>query len=428
MHIREYGPTMNYDVLKSFDPELHKSVLSEFNRQSSNISLIASENIASRAVLEAQNTFLTNKYAEGYPGRRYYSGCEFVDEVENICIERVKKIFKCDYANVQPHSGAQANMAVFFALLSPGDRIMGLSLNSGGHLTHGHRVNISGKWFDSCSYTISEDGLIDMDEVRKIALNNKPKLIIAGASCYSREIDFASFKDIANEVGAYLLADIAHYSGLIAANQYPSPLPYADVVTSTTHKTLRGPRGGIILTNDKSLYEKIQAAVFPGTQGGPLMHIIAAKAVAFKEALGEDFVHYIKEVKHNARIVASVLIKEGIDIVSGGTDSHLVLVDLRKKGVTGKEVADSLERSGITCNKNAVPNDPKGPMITSGLRLGSPSCVTRGMGEKEFTKIACWISEIIDCISAGLDPKELETNIKKEVIKLAGKFSSPFSG
>jgi glycine hydroxymethyltransferase len=384
------------------DKAIAEAVNLELDRQQNQIELIASENIVSLDVLRAQGSVLTNKYAEGYPGRRYYGGCEHVDTVEQIAIDRLRKLFGAGFANVQPHSGAQANQAVFLALLQPGDRIMGLNLAHGGHLTHGSPVTMSGKWFDVVSYEVSQDDLlIDMDNVRKVALETKPKLIIAGASAYPRTMDFAAFRAIADEVGAYLMVDMAHYAGLIAAGEYPDPVPHAHVVTSTTHKTLRGPRGGIILTNDEALAKKFNSAVFPGNQGGPLMHVIAAKAVAFGEALEPSFKQYAKNVIANARALADVLVAGGLGVVSGGTDCHMVLVDLRPKGVTGKAAEIALERAGLTCNKNAIPFDPEKPFVTSGVRLGSSAGTTRGFGEAEFRKVGELVLKVIDALAAN---------------------------
>ena len=386
------------------DTAIAEAVSHEFDRQQNQIELIASENIVSRDVLLAQGSVLTNKYAEGYPGRRYYGGCEHVDTVEAIAIDRLKTLFGAGFANVQPHSGAQANQAVFLALLKPGDRIMGLDLAHGGHLTHGSPVTMSGKWFDVVSYEVSKDDLlIDMDNVRKVALETKPKLIVAGASAYPRHMDFAAFRDIADEVGAYLMVDMAHYAGLIAAGEYPDPVPHAHVVTSTTHKTLRGPRGGIILTHDEALAKKFNSAVFPGNQGGPLMHVIAAKAVAFGEALEPSFKQYAKDVIANARALSEVLVGGGLGVVSGGTDCHMVLVDLRPKGVTGKAAEAALERAGLTCNKNAIPFDPEKPFVTSGVRLGTSAGTTRGFGEAEFRKVGELVLRVIDALSANAE-------------------------
>ena len=389
----------------------------ELGRQQDQIELIASENIVSRDVLVAQGSVLTNKYAEGYPGKRYYGGCEFVDEVEDIARERLKELFGAEFVNVQPHSGAQANQAVFLALLKPGDKIMGLSLAHGGHLTHGSPVTMSGKWFDVVSYEVEPDShLIDMEKVREKALAERPKLIVAGASAYPRKIDFAAFRAIADEIGAWLMVDMAHYAGLIAAGEYPDPIPHAHVVTSTTHKTLRGPRGGIILTNDEALAKKLNSAVFPGNQGGPLMHVIAAKAVAFGEALRPEFRDYARQVVANARVLADTLMAGGLGIVSGGTDSHMVLVDLRPKGVTGKAAEIALERAGLTCNKNAIPNDPEKPFVTSGIRLGTSAGTTRGFGEAEFEQIGNLILRVIDGLAGNPDgDRDVEAAVRAEV-------------
>ena len=412
------------NTLEQADQELFNTIKNETERQSDQIELIASENIVSQAVLEAQGSIMTNKYAEGYPGKRYYGGCEFHDIAENLAIDRLKKLYKCNYANVQPHSGAQANQAVFLALLKPGDTILGMSLDAGGHLTHGSKPNQSGKYFNAVQYGIdAETSLIDYELLEKQAIECKPKMIIAGGSAYPRNIDFKKFREIADKVEAYLLVDMAHYSGLVAAEEYPDPLPYGHVVTSTTHKTIRGPRGGMILSNDLDLGKKFNSAVFPGLQGGPLMHVIAAKAVAFGEALKPEFKEYIKQVKSNAKVLSEVLIKNGIDIVTNGTDSHMVLVDLRSKKVTGKDVEESLERAGMTCNKNGVSNDPNPPTITSGIRLGSPAATTRGFKEKEFEFIGENISTIINTLStSNSDISMLEKSIKKEVFDLCQKF------
>lgn len=384
---------------KVSDTAIAEAIGAELDRQQNQIELIASENIVSVDVLRAQGSVLTNKYAEGYPGRRYYGGCEHVDTVEKIAIDRLRELFGAGFANVQPHSGAQANQAVFLALLQPGDRIMGLDLAHGGHLTHGSPVTMSGKWFDVVSYEVSEDDhLIDMDNVRKVALETKPKLIIAGASAYPRHMDFAAFRAIADEIDAYLMVDMAHYAGLIAAGEYPDPVPHAHVVTSTTHKTLRGPRGGIILTNDEALAKKFNSAVFPGNQGGPLMHVIAAKAVAFGEALQPSFKQYAKDVVANARALSEVLVAGGLGVVSGGTDCHMVLVDLRPKGVTGKVAEIALERAGLTCNKNAIPFDPEKPFVTSGVRLGTSAGTSRGFGVPEFRKVGELVLKVIDAL------------------------------
>ena len=410
--------------LEHADKDLFKSISQELLRQQNQIELIASENIVSKAVLEAQGSIMTNKYAEGYSAKRYYGGCEFVDIAENLANDRLKKLYGCSYANVQPHSGAQANQAVFLALIKPGDTILGMSLDAGGHLTHGSRPNQSGKYFNAVQYGINpETSLIDYDEVERLAIEHKPSLIIAGGSAYPRNIDFKKFRDIADKVGSYLLVDMAHYSGLVAAKEYPDPLPHAHVVTSTTHKTIRGPRGGMILSNDLDLGKKFNSSVFPGLQGGPLMHVIAAKAVAFGEALQPEFKTYIQQVKKNASILGEVLMSNGIDIVTGGTDSHMVLVDLRSKNVTGKDAEESLERAGMTCNKNGVANDPNPPTITSGIRLGSPAATTRGFKEEEFKFIGEKISTIINNLSvSNSDISMLESSINKEVQDLCSKY------
>ena len=410
--------------LEQADKDLFDSISNELSRQQNQVELIASENIVSKAVLEAQGSIMTNKYAEGYSAKRYYGGCEFVDIAENLAIERLKKLYGCQYANVQPHSGAQANQAVFLALIKPGDTILGMSLDAGGHLTHGSRPNQSGKYFNAIQYGINpETSLIDYDEVESLALQHKPSMIIAGGSAYPRNIDFKKFREIADKVDAYLLVDMAHYSGLVAAQEYPDPLPHAHVVTSTTHKTIRGPRGGMILSNDIDLGKKFNSSVFPGLQGGPLMHVIAAKAVAFGEALQPEFKQYIQQVKKNASVLGEVLISNGIDIVTGGTDSHMVLVDLRSKNVTGKDAEESLERAGMTCNKNGVANDPNPPTITSGIRLGSPAATTRGFKEEEFKFIGEKISTIInDLSSSNSDISMTESSILKEVTELCAKY------
>lgn len=404
------------------DKEIFKAIGEELERQQNQIELIASENIVSKAVLEAQGSILTNKYAEGYPAKRYYGGCEFVDKVENLAIERAKKLFECRFANVQPHSGSQANMAVYVALLQPNDVILGMSLDAGGHLTHGSKVSFSGKWLKSVAYGVREqDGLIDYEQVAELAAAYRPKLIIAGGSAYPRKIDFARFRSIADSVGAYLMVDMAHFAGLVAAGLIPSPLNYADVVTTTTHKTLRGPRGGMILTNSEELAKKINSAVFPGTQGGPLEHVIAAKAVCFKEDLSPNFKKYAKNVMENAVVLGETLKKRGLELVSGGTDTHLLLVDLRPKGLTGDVVAKTLEEANITCNKNAIPFDPQPPKVTSGIRVGTPAGTTRGFGKKEFEQIGNWIGDIVDALAAGDAEKEV-ARIKKEVVKLCAEF------
>jgi glycine hydroxymethyltransferase len=410
--------------LQDADKELYKSISDEFSRQQNHIELIASENIVSKAILEAQGSVLTNKYAEGYPSKRYYGGCEHVDVSENLAIERAKKLFDCKFANVQPHSGAQANGAVYLALIKPGDTILGMSLNSGGHLTHGAKPAQSGKWFNAVHYEVNkETGLIDYDSIEKLAAEHKPKIIIAGGSAYSRIIDFKKFRDICDKVGAYFLVDMAHFSGLVAGGAYPNPTKYADVVTSTTHKVLRGPRGGIILTNSEELIKKFNSAIFPGLQGGPLMHVIAAKAVCFKEALSEEFKIYTKNVIRNAKILAESLTKKGFKIFSGGTDTHLMLLDLRSFNVTGKDAQASLGRANITCNKNGIPFDTQSPMITSGIRLGTPACTTRGFNEEEFKLIAELIYKVIKGLSENkTDNSKVEKEVKKETINLCASF------
>ena len=378
-----------FDELKVADPEIAQAIEDEVARQNSHIELIASENWVSHAVMSAIGSPLTNKYAEGYPGKRYYGGCGCVDVAENLAIERAKELFGCDYANVQPHSGAQANMAVFFAMLNPGDTVMGMNLDHGGHLTHGSPVNMSGKYFKIVPYGVNDEGFIDYDELRRIALEAKPKLIVAGASAYARTIDFKKFREVADEVGAYLMVDMAHIAGLVAAGLHPSPIPYADVVTTTTHKTLRGPRGGLILANEEAAKKfNFNKAVFPGIQGGPLMHVIAAKAVCFKEALSDEFKEYQKQIILNAQALAKGLLSRGINIVSGGTDNHLMLVDLTNLGLTGKQAEKMLDEVHITCNKNTIPNDPQSPFVTSGVRLGTPAATTRGLKEEDMDAIA----------------------------------------
>ncbi|MFZ5710849.1 MAG: serine hydroxymethyltransferase [Pseudomonadota bacterium] len=412
------------EPLASRDPEIHAAIASELGRQRDEIELIASENIVSKAVLEAQGSVMTNKYAEGYPGKRYYGGCQFVDVAETLAIERAKQLFDAGFANVQPNSGSQMNQAVFLALLQPGDTFMGLDLNSGGHLTHGSPVNMSGKWFHVISYGVrKQDQRLDMDAVRESAKTHKPKLIIAGGTAYSRTWDWAAFREIADEVGAYLMVDMAHIAGLVAGGAHPSPLPHAHVVTSTTHKSLRGPRGGLILTNHEEIAKKVNAAVFPGLQGGPLMHVIAAKAVAFGEALRPEFKSYAQQVVKNAQAMADELTKGGIDIVSGGTDNHLMLADLRPKKVTGKAAEAALGRAHITCNKNGVPFDPEKPFVTSGIRLGTPAGTTRGFLEPEFRQIARWIVEVTDGLSAhGDDNGAAEAGVRSEVAALCARF------
>ncbi|PYE85422.1 serine hydroxymethyltransferase [Pseudoroseicyclus aestuarii] len=413
------------ETLSSRDPELADAIVGELGRQRHEIELIASENIVSRAVMEAQGSVMTNKYAEGYPGKRYYGGCEFVDVAETLAIERAKELFGAKFVNVQPNSGSQMNQAVFLALLQPGDSFMGLDLNSGGHLTHGSPVNMSGKWFTPLPYGVrAQDQLLDMEAVRQTALEKKPKLIIAGGTAYSRVWDWAAFRAIADEVGAYLMVDMAHIAGLVAGGVHPSPLPYADVVTTTTHKSLRGPRGGMILTNDEAIAKKVNSAVFPGLQGGPLMHVIAAKAVAFGEALRPEFKAYAAQIVANAQAMADQLQKGGIDIVSGGTDNHLMLADLRPKKVTGKAAEAALGRANITCNKNGVPFDPEKPFVTSGIRLGTPAGTTRGFGEGEFRQIADWITEVVDGLAANGEEgnAEVEARVKAQVEALCKRF------
>ncbi|GHC48739.1 serine hydroxymethyltransferase [Neogemmobacter tilapiae] len=411
--------------LSSRDPELFGSITQELGRQRDEIELIASENIVSLAVMQAQGSVMTNKYAEGYPGKRYYGGCQYVDIAETLAIERAKALFGCAYANVQPNSGSQMNQAVFLALLQPGDTFMGLDLNSGGHLTHGSPVNMSGKWFNVVSYGVrKQDEMLDMEQIRETALTHKPKLIIAGGTAYSRVWDWAAFRKIADEVGAYLMVDMAHIAGLVAGGVHPSPLPHADVVTTTTHKSLRGPRGGMVLTNNEEIAKKINSAVFPGLQGGPLMHVIAAKAVAFGEALRPEFKDYAAQVVKNAKAMADQLMKGGINIVSGGTDNHLMLADLRPKGVTGKATEAALGRAHITCNKNGVPFDPEKPFVTSGVRLGTPAGTTRGFTEVEFRQIADWIVQVVDGLAANGEAgnAEVEASVRKGVSELCAKF------
>lgn len=409
--------------LEKVDSAIYNIVAQETTRQKDNIELIASENYASKAVLEAQGSVLTNKYAEGYPSKRYYGGCEFVDQIENIAIERLTKIFGCNFANVQPHSGANANQTVYFAFMKPGETVMGLSLDCGGHLTHGFSVNQSGKWFNSVSYKVKEDGFVDMDMARELAIKHKPKMIIAGFSAYSRILDWKKFREIADECGAILMADIAHVAGLIAGGEYPSPFPFADVVTSTTHKTLRGPRGGVILWNDEKFSKQINAANFPGTQGGPLMHVIAAKAVAFGEALKPEFKSYAKDVVHNARILASTLISRGLKIVTGGTDNHMMIVDLTPYNITGKDAEKTLEKAGLTCNKNTIPFDTASPFVTSGIRIGTPAGVTRGFGAKEFETIGNLIADTLIAFKDNKDDNsKAEASVLKKVKELCLKF------
>jgi glycine hydroxymethyltransferase len=410
------------DALFAADPEIAAAIDQERDRQQFQIELIASENSVSRAVLEAQGSVMTNKYAEGYPGRRYYGGCQFVDVAETLAIDRAKRLFGCRFANVQPHSGAQANQAAFVALLEPGDTILGMALAAGGHLTHGARPNLSGKWFDAIAYGVRhDDGRIDFDEVERLAEQHRPKLIIAGGSAYSRIIDFARFRAIADHVGAYLMVDMAHFAGLVAGGVYPSPLPYADVVTTTTHKTLRGPRGGLVLAEDEEIGKRINSAVFPALQGGPLMHVIAAKAVALREALQPDFRRYAETVVENAAVLAATLVEAGLEIVSGGTDSHLMLVDLRPLRLTGRDAETSLERAGITCNKNGIPFDPEKPTVTSGIRLGSPAATTRGFGPDEFRTTGRYIVEVLRALAQG-PSGATEARIRGQVRELCSHF------
>ncbi|WP_375574260.1 serine hydroxymethyltransferase [Ahrensia marina] len=418
-------PTFFTDDLATTDPELAAAIKGELGRQQHEIELIASENIVSRAVMEAQGSVMTNKYAEGYPGRRYYGGCHFVDIAEKLAIERACKLFDCEFANVQPNSGSQANQAVMLALAKPGDTILGMSLDAGGHLTHGAAPNLSGKWFNAIQYGVrKEDGLLDYDQVEQLAQEHKPTIIIAGGSAYSRQFDFARFREIADSVGALLMVDMAHFAGLVAGGQHPSPFPYADVATTTTHKTLRGPRGGMILTNNGDIAKKLNSAVFPGLQGGPLMHVIAGKAVAFGEALRPEFKIYAKNVVENAIALAETLKGHGYDIVSGGTENHIVLVDLRPKNLTGKVSEKALERAGITCNKNGVPFDPQKPFVTSGVRLGSPACTTRGFGVAEFQEVGHLISEVLDVLSQNQTDEDslVEKAVHEKVVALTDRF------
>jgi glycine hydroxymethyltransferase len=413
------------DTLAQADPEIAEAVANELKRQRNKIELIASENIASKAVLEATGSVFTNKYAEGYPGKRYYGGCDYADVVETLAIERAKKLFGCQFANVQPNSGSQMNQAVFLALLQPGDTFMGLDLNSGGHLTHGSPVNMSGKWFKPVAYGVRQDDeRIDMDEVARIARENKPKLIIAGGTAYSRIWDFPRFREIADEVGAYLMVDMSHFSGLVAGGEHPSPFPHAHVVTSTTHKSLRGPRSGIILTNEEDLAKKFNSAVFPGMQGGPLMHVVAAKAVAFGEALRPEFKTYAKNVVENARALAASVEEHGLRIVSGGTDNHLMLVDLTAKDVTGKAAEKGLDRAWLTCNKNGIPFDTRSPFVTSGVRLGTPAGTTRGFGPEEFRKVGALIAEVVEGLSRNGEEGDgqVEERVRAQVEELCQSF------
>lgn len=405
-----------FDEIKKADSEIADAIQAEMERQNSHLELIASENWVSKAVMAAMGSPLTNKYAEGYPGKRYYGGCQCVDVVEDLARERAKKLFGCDYANVQPHSGAQANLAVFFAILEPGDKVMGMNLDHGGHLTHGSPVNISGKYFNIVSYGVNDEGVIDYDKVREIAVKEKPKMIIAGASAYARTIDFKKFREIADEVGAYLMVDMAHIAGLVAAGLHPSPIPYADVTTTTTHKTLRGPRGGLILCNQEAADKfNFNKAVFPGIQGGPLEHVIAGKAVCFKEALEPEFAEYQKQIIKNAQALSKGLMDRGVKIVSGGTDNHLMLIDLRGEDVTGKELEKRLDAAHITCNKNTVPNDPRSPFVTSGVRLGTPAVTTRGLKEDDMDMIA-------ECIALVLQSEDNIEKVKGMVAELTAKY------
>ncbi|WP_417808242.1 serine hydroxymethyltransferase [Thioclava sp.] len=413
------------ESLATRDPELYASITDELGRQRDEIELIASENIVSAAVMEAQGSVMTNKYAEGYPGRRYYGGCQYVDVAENLAIDRAKALFGCEFANVQPNSGSQANQGVFQALIQPGDTILGMSLDAGGHLTHGAKPNQSGKWFNAVQYGVrKQDSLLDYEQVRELALEHKPKLIVAGGSAIPRQIDFAKFREIADEVGAYLMVDMAHFAGLVAGGQHPSPFPYADVATTTTHKTLRGPRGGMILTNDETIAKKVNSAIFPGIQGGPLMHVIAAKAVAFGEAQRPEFKVYAEQVVKNAQALADELMKGGLDIVTGGTDTHVMLVDLRPKGVKGNATEKALGRAHITCNKNGIPFDPEKPMVTSGVRLGTPAGTTRGFAEDDFREIARLIVEVVDGLAANGEEgnADVEAAVRAKVAKLCARF------
>jgi len=424
MDVEECSNNFFYRGLIDIDPQISDAINSELYRQKDQVELIASENIVSKAVLEAAGSVLTNKYAEGYPGRRYYGGCEYVDIAEMLAVERAKTLFKCEYANVQPHSGSQANQAVMLALCKPGDVVLGMSLAAGGHLTHGAPPNLSGKWFNSVQYGVKRsDALIDFDEVEKLAKEYKPKIIIAGGSAYPRSIDFERFRYIADKNDCMLMVDMAHFSGLVAGGVHASPLPYADVVTTTTHKTLRGPRGGMILANDLNIGKKLNSAVFPGLQGGPLMHIIAAKAVAFGEALQPNYKKYVEQVIENASVLSTVLMENGLDIVSGGTDTHVLLVDLRPKGLTGDTAETSLENAGLTCNKNGIPFDPEKPSVTSGIRLGSPAATTRGFGVKEFRLVGDLITEVLNGLANNPQNNiEVEKSVRLKVSDLCRRF------
>lgn len=420
-----FSPTQTFfsAALTDTDPEIARFIGDEAERQSNKIELIASENIVSQAVKAAQGSVLTNKYAEGYPGRRYYGGCEFVDEIERLAIDRARALYNCQFANVQPHSGSQANQAAFMAMMKPGDTFLGMGLSEGGHLTHGAKVNQSGKWFQPIHYGVDPDThLIDFDQVRDLAKAHSPKVIIAGGSAYSRIIDFKTFRDIADEVDAFLMVDMAHFSGLVAGGEYPNPLDHAHVVTTTTHKTLRGPRGGLVLTNDEKLAKKINSAVFPGLQGGPLMHVIAGKAVAFGEALKPSFKQYARQVIANAKALSASVQENGLNVVSGGTDSHVMLIDLRPKSVKGNATEEALGRAFITCNKNGIPADPEPPAVTSGIRVGSPACSTRGFGEEEFRQIGAWIGQVVEALAAGGDTSGVEARVRDEVMALTARF------
>lgn len=413
---------MSFEALKNFDTEIYTAICDELKRQQENVELIASENIVSPAVLEAQGSILTNKYAEGYPNKRYYCGCEYIDKIETLAIERLKELFQAQFANVQPHSGSQANMAVYGALLKPGDTILGMSLDAGGHLTHGAKVSVSGKWFNAVQYGVyQESGLINYDEVSRLAKQYQPKLIIAGCSAYPRQLDFVKFRQVADDCGALLMVDMAHFAGLVASGLYPNPLNYADVVTTTTHKTLRGPRGGAILTNSEEIAKKINSAIFPGMQGGPLEHVIAAKAVCFKEALSDEFKLYSKHVLENAQALGQTLVKRGFKLVTGGTDTHLLLVDLTPKGINGKELTDALDSVHITANKNAIPFDPLPPTITSGIRLGTPAGTTRGFGVKEFEIIGNAIADVAEALNTE-NEKNILADVEKRILNLTAKF------
>lgn len=426
MNLRRIDVTKDFftSPLSTIDPDITNAINDELKRQQQQVELIASENIVSKAVMEAQGTVFTNKYAEGYPGKRYYGGCEYADVVEQLAIDRAKKLYNCEYANVQPHSGSQANQGVFTALLQPHDTILGLSLDAGGHLTHGAKVNQSGKWFEAIQYGVrKDDGLIDYDQVEELAKTHKPKMIITGWSAYPRTVDFKRFREIADSIGAYLLVDMAHFAGLVAGGEYPDPVPHAHVVTTTTHKTLRGPRGGMILSNDLDLGKKFNSAIFPGIQGGPLMHVIAAKAVCFGEALKPEFKQYAKQVISNARVLAKTLQSRGVDIVTGGTDTHVVLVDLRPKKLTGKQAEISLENAHLTCNKNAIPFDPEKPFVTSGIRLGTPAGTSRGFKEAEFELIGNLIGDVLDGLVKQPDNnQDAEKKAFDQVLELCKRF------